>query len=103
MEAVIREMDPDQAPNANGYKSRPGALIWFFRKSRDQWKSKHQQLKATVKGYKNRLADLTLSRDSWRLKAEQAEIRLVALESELARLRANVKVESPSGGKNPDR
>ena len=32
--------------------------------SRDGWKSKYKDLKATVKGYKNRLAHMTRSRDS---------------------------------------
>ena len=66
------------------------ALIWFFRKSRDLWKSKYQDLKATVKGYKNRIADLTKSREQWRVKAEQAGERLSALEAEVAGLRAEV-------------
>jgi hypothetical protein len=70
------------------YTSRPGALIWSFRKSRDRWKSKHQALKASVKQYKNRAADLTKSRDRWRLKAEQATTRLAASEAEVAALRA---------------
>jgi chromosome segregation ATPase len=72
------------------YKSRPGALIWFFRKSRDRWKSKYQALKATVKGEKNRIADLTKSRQQWRLKAEQAGERLSALEAEIAELRTRI-------------
>jgi septal ring factor EnvC (AmiA/AmiB activator) len=75
-------------PTREGYKSRPGALIWFFRKSRDRWKSKHQDLKATVKGYKNRIADLTKSREQWKLKADRAGERIVALEAEIADLRA---------------
>lgn len=101
MEVVSKEIHPDRPPAVNDYKSRPGALIWSFRKSRDRWKSKYQQLKATVKGYKNRLADLSQSRENWRLKAEQADLRVTDLESELAKLRANVTVES-SGGKNPN-
>jgi septal ring factor EnvC (AmiA/AmiB activator) len=72
------------------YQSRPGALAWFFRKSRDGWKRKYQELKATLKGYKNRIADLTKSRQQWRLKAEQAGERLAALEAEVADLRAQV-------------
>src|SRR4051795_993827 len=75
-------------PTREDYKSRPGALIWSFRKSRDHWKRKHQDLKATVKGYKNRIADLTKSRQQWKLKADQAGERIVALEAEIAHLRA---------------
>jgi hypothetical protein len=43
----------------NDYTSRPGALIWFFRQSRDRWKKKHQELKATVKGFTNQIAAVT--------------------------------------------
>ncbi len=80
--------DPTQGPDPKNYKSRPGALAWFFRKSRDGWKRKYQALKATVKGDKNRIADLTRSREQWRAKAEQAGERLVALQAENAELRA---------------
>jgi len=70
------------------YTSRPGALIWFFRKSRDNWKRKYQDLKSTEKGHKDRIADLTKSREQWRLKAEQAAQRLSALEAENSALLA---------------
>jgi hypothetical protein len=91
------------APTRADYKSRPGALIWFFHKSRDNWKRKHQDLKATVKGYKNRIADLTKSREQWKLKAEQAGERLATLEAENAELRAQraeeeKKKNGPGGG-----
>jgi len=75
-------------PTGQDYTSRPGALIWFFRKSRDSWKNKHQDLKATVKGFKNQIAAVTKSREQWRLKAEQACERISALEAEIAGLRA---------------
>jgi hypothetical protein len=72
------------------YSSRPGALVWFFRKSRDQWKRKHQDLKATVKGYKNQIAAVTKSREQWRLRVEQANERVRQLEAEIAGLRAQI-------------
>jgi septal ring factor EnvC (AmiA/AmiB activator) len=81
------------APTREDYKSRPGALIWFFRKSRDGWKRKYQDLKATVKGYTNRIADLTKSRDQWKLKAEQATEQLAAVEAENAQLRAQIAAD----------
>lgn len=76
------------SPTPHEYKSRPGALIWFFRKSRDGWKRKYQDLKATEKTYKNRIADLTQSREHWRTQAEQVGQRLAAADAELAELRA---------------
>jgi predicted nucleic acid-binding Zn-ribbon protein len=75
-------------PTREDYASRPGALIWFFRKSRDRWKKKHQDLKATVKGFKNQIAAVTKSREQWRLKAEQAGERVSALQAEVRELRA---------------
>ena len=85
--------DSTQDLTPKDYKSRPGALAWFFRKSRDGWKRKYQDLKATLKGYQNRIADLTQSRQHWRLKAEQAGERLAALEAEVADLRAQVAAQ----------
>lgn len=83
------------------YSSRPGALIWFFRKSRDQWKAKHQDLKATVKGFKNQIAAVTKSREQWRLKAEQASERILALEAEVKQLRAQAAVAGKKTAREP--
>ena len=87
-------MDATAEANATAtredYKSRPGALIWFFRKSRDRWKSKHQNLKARVKGFKNQVAAVTKSREQWRAKAERAGEQVTALETENAVLRAQI-------------
>jgi chromosome segregation ATPase len=58
--------------------------------SRDGWKIKYKDLKATVKGYKNRIADLTQSREQWRIRAEGAGEQLAALEAEIAELRARL-------------
>ena len=88
MEAMITDLET--TPTSKEYTSRPGALVWFFRKSRDSWKSKHQALKAEVKGYKNSVAAVTKSRNEWRLKAEQFKDQLEASEIETAALRAEI-------------
>jgi hypothetical protein len=93
MDATAETSPPSTHPD---YKSRPGALIWFFRKSRDGWKRKYQDLKAAEKTSKNRIADLTKSREQWRTKAQQAGDRLAAAEAELAELRARL---AAAGGK----
>ena len=92
MDATVADRDATQADDSTGYKSRPGALIWFFRKSRDRWKRKHRQLNATLKRYKNRVADVTKSREQWRLKAETVNERLAVLEAENAELRTAISV-----------
>jgi uncharacterized protein YlxW (UPF0749 family) len=88
MEATAADIETTPIETLKSYSSRPGALIWSFRKSRDRWKSKYQALKASVKHHKNRVADLTRSREQWRLKAEQTATRLATLEAEMATLRA---------------
>ena len=52
--------------------------------SRDGCKSKYKDLKATVKGYKNRLAHMTRSRKQWRIRAERAGVQITTLEVEIA-------------------
>ncbi len=79
-----------QAATRKEYKSRASALKRFFQQSRDRWKNKYMELKATIKGYKNRIADLSKSRDHWRLKAEQVGEQLAALQAENAALTAQV-------------
>jgi hypothetical protein len=90
MEAIIKDVDLAQAPTSPKYQSRPGALIWFFKKSRDNWKNKYKAAKATIKGHLNRVADVTKSREQWRLKAEQASARLAASEAENRELRSQL-------------
>ena len=88
MDATLAGETTAQAPKqtTKEYKSPPHALIWFFRKSRDLWKSKYQELHASIKRLKNRVADVTKSRDQWKLKAEQSNNQLTVLEAENASL-----------------
>jgi hypothetical protein len=87
MEATS-EMTP--AATRKEYKSPTSALKWCFERSRDCWKNKYKELQATVKGYKNNIADLSKSRDQWRLKAEQAREQLSAVEAENDGLRTQI-------------
>lgn len=77
------------------YKSRPGALVWFFKKSRDNWKAKSQALQSSVKRLKNQLAAVTRSRARWRAEAEDAARRAAALEVALAELRDRIAAADP--------
>jgi len=83
MEATV---EAPSAQTRKDYTSRPGALSRLFRMSRDGWKTKYKDLKATVKGYKNRLAHLTRSREQWRIRAERAGEQITTLEVEIAEL-----------------
>ena len=94
MEATV---EAPSAQTRKDYTSRLSALSRFFRMSRDGWKSKYKDLKATVKGYKNRLAHLTRSREQWRIRAERAGEQVTTLEVEIAELRA--RLAALGGGK----
>jgi histidinol-phosphate/aromatic aminotransferase/cobyric acid decarboxylase-like protein len=63
------------------YKSPLRKLVQFFEKSRDQWKAKCLEAKATAKGLKHRIRYLEQSKEEWKTKAKE-------LEQELARLKA---------------
>jgi septal ring factor EnvC (AmiA/AmiB activator) len=79
-----------QAATRKKYKSPTSALKWCFERSRDCWKNKYKELQATVKGYKNNIADLSKSREQWRLKAELAREQLSAVEADNDGLRAQI-------------
>jgi septal ring factor EnvC (AmiA/AmiB activator) len=90
MDATLAAEKKARARASQNYTSPPHALIWSFRKSRDRWKSKHQALKSSLKREKNRVADVTKSREQWRIKAEQARQQVAALEAQIADLRSHL-------------
>lgn len=77
------------------YRSRPDAVIWWLRQSRDNWKHKYGQLKQELKRAQNRARAAMRGRETWKRKAkglrtekerlsrelEQARQRLQALEA----------------------
>jgi hypothetical protein len=69
------------------FKSRRGALVWFFRKSRDIWKEKSRKLRSTLKREQNQVAAVTKSREQWKSKAQQAAAQQAALRRENEALR----------------
>ena len=66
---------------AKTYKSPVRKLVRFFEKSRDQWKAKCLDAKATAKGLKHRIRYLEQNKAEWKTKAKE-------LEKELARMKA---------------
>jgi predicted nuclease with TOPRIM domain len=65
--------------------------VWFLQRSRDNWKRKYTELKAGEKRMKNRVHDVTASRES-------CKKRVVELEAENAALReqAALKKSGPA-------
>ena len=90
MEPPPADPDTAAAQRPRPYSSRPGALIWSFRKSRQRWKQKYRDLKADLKRHRNHVADATKARDQWRARAETADARAADLAAEVAALRARL-------------
>lgn len=78
-------------PTGASFKSRPGALVWFFRKSRDLWKGKSRKLRVALKREQNQVAAVTKSREQWKSKAQQAAAEQAALQRENETLREQVR------------
>lgn len=61
---------PMSVAEISSYRTPVRKLLRFFRKSRDQWKSKCQAAKQENKSLKIRLAKMTKSRNRWKVKAQ---------------------------------
>lgn len=89
--AEVDEGDPADLDEPKVATKRPGALIWFLRKSRAKWKAKVEEVRVELKRMKNRVNDVTKSRDRYKEKAEEAARRQAELEGENARLHSEVQ------------
>ena len=80
-------MDAISQDGKKAYSTPRWVQVWFLRRSRDNWKRKSKQLRTDAKRLKNRVNDVTRSRERWRQQAEQADQRLRELEVQNAVLR----------------
>lgn len=67
----------------NDLKSPLPKLVRHFWKSRDQWKTKHHEVKRQLKKEQNQVRDLEKSRAVWRERATDADRRIKELQQEL--------------------
>ena len=67
---------------AKTYKSPVRKLVRFFKKSRDQWKAKCLEAKATAKGLKHRIGYLEQSKMEWKTKAKELEEKLARIKAQ---------------------
>ncbi len=80
-----------------GYKSPHHVLAAFFARSRDKWKRKYMDQKTEMKRLKNRVADVTKSREKWRDEANSFRQKAGELEVENAVLREQVAALKKNG------
>lgn len=90
------------ATDNSSYTSPKHKLLNFFHSSRDKWKAKCLEAKATIKTLKNRIRFLERSKEEWKEKARQREAennelktRLLEAEQKLEELKKK-EVEQPA-------
>ena len=71
----------------NQFSSPVSKLVRFFKKSRDGWKGKHQELKKEAKLLTNQTRAVEKSREQWRERASTAEQRVAELERQMEELK----------------
>jgi predicted nucleic acid-binding Zn-ribbon protein len=91
-------MDDTPVP-FHDYQSPDRNLAWAFRKSRDNWKRKHQALKQDHKRLQNQLRDVRKSRQRWQQRAQQAEHEAQSLRAQLAAAQAALAQARDGGEK----
>ena len=84
MDAISQDGDKKK------YTTPRWVQVWFLQRSRDNWKKKYKELKFEAKRMRNRVKDVTDSRENWRGQTEQQEQRIQELEAENAALREQV-------------
>ena len=95
----------DGAPQDVGrkqYKSPWWVQRWFLTRSRERWKNKYRTLREEQTRLRNRVADVSKSREKWRSDAEEAARRLKTLEQEKQALQeqlAALKKDGPGSAR----
>lgn len=80
-----------------GYKSPRRVLVAFFARSRDKWKRKYMNQKTDLKRLKNRVADVTKSREKWHDEADAFRRQAEELRAQNAALREQVAALKKGG------
>jgi predicted nucleic acid-binding Zn-ribbon protein len=80
-------MDAANLEESQGtYKTSHRVQAWFLGRSRQRWKKKYKELKVENKRLKNRVADVTKSREKWRQQAEGLSRQVQELQAKNAAL-----------------
>lgn len=89
------------ASNSKSYKSPKHKLLNFFRTSRDKWKAKCLDAKATIKKLNNRIRFLDHSRQLWKDRAKEREAELVDLKARLREVETELEELKKKRSINP--
>ena len=82
--------DSSHCDDSVQYKSPAWAQRWFLKRSRDNWKQKYMKLKTDCKRMRNRVNDVTKSREQWRQENKELSARVEELEQQNATLQGQL-------------
>jgi len=68
-----------ETKNNKTYRSPKRKLVSFFEKSRDQWKTKYQEVKKIIKRQQNRIRFLERSKEQYKEKVRELEAEVEGL------------------------
>jgi chromosome segregation ATPase len=80
---AVEESDLEE-PDQSLFKSRKGALVWFFKKSRDNWKAKYARTKSEEVKLRKKIAYLVREIEKERALIASFSERCSKLQDELA-------------------
>jgi peptidoglycan hydrolase CwlO-like protein len=89
----------DQTTSFDCYTSPWRNLAYSFRKSRDNWKRKYQDLKRQHKRLQNQVRDVRKSRAHWQGQAVDAGQHCQDLQQEITRLKQQLAAAQAAGEK----
>lgn len=84
------------ASSKQSYSSPRHKLINFFRNSRDKWKAKALEAKATIKKLQNRIRFLESSKEQWKEKYKEQEAEVARLKAQLESVEGELEVKKKS-------
>ena len=87
----------DNTSGNKTYTSPVRKLVRFFERSRDQWKTKHHQLKALLKRLENRVRFLEKSKAHWKSRVKELEAEVARLQARERSLEKEVEVLKKRG------
>lgn len=87
----------DQEDRKPQYTTPAYVQAWFLKRSRDNWKRKYMDLKADEKRLRNRVHDVSKSREEWREETKQWKQRVQDLEAQNAALQQQLAALKKDG------
>src|SRR5262249_62378699 len=88
-----------ETKNNKTYRSPKRKLVSFFEKSRDQWKTKYQEVKKIIKRQQNRIRFLERSKEQYKEKVRELEAEVEGLRAAQSEKREKLRKIGRAAGR----